>query len=73
MSAQTPDHVVQAIWNNARGIGTGPIVTRKEWQMYVTDLGGWFSYWGDVIDMKAKSIGGGMYRIEGEKRFEGAR
>lgn len=68
MSAETPDHIVRAIWNNARGIGNGPVVTRAEYQKYMKDLGGWFTYWGDYIDMSAKSLGGGMYAIEGKKR-----
>ena len=69
MSATTPDHVLHSVWNNARGIGNGPVVTRKDWQEYVEDLGGWFTYWGEVIDMRAVSIGGGMYQIRGVKRY----
>jgi hypothetical protein len=68
MSAATPDHICRAIWNNARGIGIGPVVKRSEYQRYMEDLGGWFSYWGDVIDIKAKSLGGGMYAMKGTKR-----
>ena len=68
MSATTPDHVMRSIWNNARGIGVGPVVTAKEWRTYAADLGGWFTYWGDWVDMKAVSIGGGMYQIKGTMR-----
>jgi len=68
VSSATPDHIVEAVWNNSRGIGAGPVVTRQEWKDVCQDLGGWFSYWGSMIDMKAVSIGGGMYRIEGTKR-----
>lgn len=69
MTAKTPDHVLHAIWNNARGIGQGPVVSRKEFQDYADDLDGWFTYWGDVIDIEAKSIGAGRYRIIGKKRY----
>ena len=68
MSAATPDHVVRAIWNNARGIGRGPVVTRAEYQKYAKDLGGWFMYWGDMVDFSAKSLGAGMYEIQGKLR-----
>jgi len=69
MSDTTPTHVLQAVANNARGIGPGPTVTRAEWQKYATDLGGWFMWWGEMIDVSAKSIGGGMYQIKGVKRY----
>lgn len=68
MTNVTPDYILQSVWNNARGIGKGPTVTRKEWQAYVSDLGGWFTYWGQMVDMRAVSIGGGMYQIRGEFR-----
>lgn len=68
MSAATPDHVLSAIVNNSRGIGPGAMVTRSQWQKYVTDLGGEFSWWGEVIEISANSIGGGMYQIKGKKR-----
>lgn len=69
MSATTPDHILRAIWNSARGIGNGPVVSRKNWQTYADDLDGWFSYWGDVVDMHAVSIGAGRYRIKGVLRY----
>lgn len=65
MSEATPDYIVRAIWNNARGIGVGPTVSRKEWVEYVRDLDGWFTYMGQVVDMRAVSIGAGMYQIKG--------
>jgi len=68
MSEATPDHVLRAVWNNARGIGSGPTVTRAEWQRYAADLGGWFTYWGQAVDMTAKSLGGGIYQIKGTLR-----
>lgn len=68
MSAATPDYILQAVYNNARGIGAGPTVSRAEWQKYATDLGGWFMWWGRAVDMSAKSIGGGLYQIKGSIR-----
>lgn len=68
MSERTPDYIVRAIANNANGIGVGPTVTRKEWQALATDLGGWFMWWGKIVDMRAVSIGGGMYQIRGKIR-----
>lgn len=68
MSAATPDHVCRAIWNNARGIGSGPAVTAKEWKTYALDLGAEFTYWGEHIEIRAESIGGGMYRLKGTRR-----
>lgn len=68
MSEVTPDHVMYAIWQNSHGIGSGPVVTLSEWRTYYTDLDGWFTYWGELIDMSLKTVGGGIYRIEGTKR-----
>lgn len=65
MSATTPDHICYAVWNNAHGIGDGPVVTQGEWKTYAQDLGGWFMYRGSRVTMTAKSIGGGMYQIKG--------
>lgn len=68
MSAATPDHVLMAIYNNARGIGDGPAMTQQEWQSLVGDMGSWFTWWGVMVDIRAKSIGGGLYLIEGSFR-----
>lgn len=68
MSAITPDHILNSIALNARGIGGGPIVTKAEWQRYARDLDGWFMWDGQAIDMKLKSFGAGLYRIHGEVR-----
>lgn len=68
MSAATPTHVMQAVWNNARGMGQGAVVTGKEARTYMKDLGGWFFFWGDMVDMRAESMGAGMYLLKGTKR-----
>jgi len=70
MSAATPDHILRQVWQNARGAGQGPIVSLKEWRAYYSDLDGWFSYWGDVVDLSLKTIGGGVYRMEGSLRYK---
>lgn len=65
MSAATPNHTLQAIYNNAIGVGVGAVMTSKEWKALVLDMGSWFSWWGNMVHMSAKSIGGGVYEIKG--------
>ena len=69
MSSATPDRVLYDIWNNAHGRGAGPIVTLKEWREYYRDQDGWFTYYGDAVDMRLNKVGGGIYRIEGGLRY----
>jgi hypothetical protein len=68
VSEATPDRVVAAIYDNARGIGAGPVVSLNDWRRYYRDLDGWFMYWGRQVDMSLKKVGGGLYRIEGTFR-----
>lgn len=70
MSAATPDHIVRAIWNNARGIGKGALVnSRKDAVAVMEDLGGWVLYAGQMIDITPKPAGAGMYYLTGSPRY----
>lgn len=66
MSATTPTYILESIYRNAKGLGgDGPMVTLADWRKYMLDMDGWFMWQGDMVEMRLKTIGGGLYRIQG--------